>query len=302
MNSRDEFEFEELGEVDFWHDPTPEEIEQRKKEWAIELERKGFLPENEGYSETMSSPQEAVENNPKRFIIEECIPACQELWKKNIYTFMVSDHLNEGICWIEIKVDSLSDENKCIYLGLPGDETVKFSYHPGAVNFGVNCVGKAGQAKLLELAKKFQMQDVPKDQAYISPEDFLMTYCGCWEEYENPNYRPMKMPWEVGLQLDDLADYIIEYDQWEASPESHKVLKKYAPEKATKPISELVADHGMILEDGRVYLSLFHYKKHQNYLKHVNGRNSDEEITINNGQRAEISSLNGLYYEQLRRR
>lgn len=84
MNSRDEFEFEELGEVDFWHDPTPEEIEQRKKEWAIELERKGFLPENEGYSETMSSPQEAVENNPKRFIIEECIPACQELWKKNI--------------------------------------------------------------------------------------------------------------------------------------------------------------------------------------------------------------------------
>lgn len=84
-------------EFDF-HTPTPEEIEQRKKEKAIELEKKGFLPENEGYSETTSSPQEEVEKNPTQYIIQECLPACLELWRKNIYTFMVSDHLNEGIC------------------------------------------------------------------------------------------------------------------------------------------------------------------------------------------------------------
>lgn len=77
----------------------------------------------------MSSPQEEVEKNPTQYIIQECLPACQELWKKNIYTFMVSDHLNEGTCWIEIIVDSLSEENKDIYFGLSDDEAVKFSYH-----------------------------------------------------------------------------------------------------------------------------------------------------------------------------
>lgn len=44
-----------------FREPTQEELERRKEERAIELERKGFLPENEDYSETMSSPQEEVE-------------------------------------------------------------------------------------------------------------------------------------------------------------------------------------------------------------------------------------------------
>ncbi len=55
--------FEDI-EFDF-QEPTQEEIEKRKKERAKELEHKGFLPENEGYSETMTSPQEMVEANPR---------------------------------------------------------------------------------------------------------------------------------------------------------------------------------------------------------------------------------------------
>jgi len=264
-----------------FHEPTPEEIEQRKKERAIELEKKGFLPENEGYNETMSSPQEEVEKNPTQYIIQECLPACQELWKKNIYTFMVSDHLNEGICWIEIIAESLSEENKDIYLGLSDDEAIKFSYHKGTINFGVPCVGKEGQKRLLELAQKFQMQDVPKNQAYITTQDFLMDYCNCYEEYPNPNYKPMLAPWEAGIGLKEMADYMKRYEQWQESAESQQSLRKFAPEKATKSITELADERGMIFEDNRVYLSPFHYHKHKNYVDYVNNMSVQETSKSN---------------------
>lgn len=264
-------------EFDF-HEPTPEEIEQRKKERALELEEKGFLPENEGYSETMSSPQEEVEKNPTKYIIQECLPACQELWAKNIYTFMVSDHLNEGMCWIEIIADSLSEENKGIYLGMSDDVAIKFSYHKGTINFGVRCVGKEGQRKLLELAQRFQMQDVPKEQAYISPQDFLMRYCDCYEEYPNPNYKPMKAPWESNIPLTEIADYMEKYEQWQESTESKQMLRKFAPEKAAKSIEELANEQGMIFEDGRVYISSFHYNKHLNYVNSMNRQESSNSI------------------------
>lgn len=262
-----EFNIEDLPMFDF-HEPTPEEIEQAKKERAIELEKKGFLPENEGYSETMSSPQEMVEKNPTQFIIQECIPACKELWSKNIYTFMVSDHLNEGICWIEIIADSLSDENKEIYMNLSDDEAVKFSYHAGAVNFGVNAVGKVGQQKLLELAEMFKMQDVPKGQAYISPQDFLMNYCGCYEEVKNPNYKYMTPPWEQGLELDQLGEYMEQYENWQNSSESKETFRRFDSSKVIKSIPEYAQEHGMIVDDDRIYLSEFHYKKHQNFVEY----------------------------------
>lgn len=262
-----------------FQEPTQEEIEKRKLERAKELERKGFLPENDGYSETMTSPQEMVEANPRRYIIEECIPACIELWNKNIYTFMVSDHLNEGVCWIEVVADSFSDENKEIYAQLEGDDVVKFSYHSGTLNFGVECVGKVGQEKLLELAKQFKMQDVPYNQAYVSVQDFLMNYCDCYDEVPNPNYREMKEPWCMELSLNEKIEYFKKYDAWENSIESKKTLKQFNANKITKQIEELVAEHNMILEDDRVYLSEFHYKKHQNYLNYINKIDNDVNLS-----------------------
>ena len=248
---------------------TPEEIERKKQEKAKELENKGFLPENAELNETMTSPQEAVEANPRRFIIEECIPACQELWSKNIYTFMVSDHLNEGQCWIEIIADSLSEENKDVLMQLSGDDVIKFSYHAGCVNFGVKCVGTKGQQELLELAKQFKMQDVPKNQAWIDEEDFLMNYCNCFDEYDNPNYKSMPAPWEANIELDQMAEYMKKYEQWESSDESKEKLRRYNPNKATKSTLEYADDRGMIFEDGRVYLNQFHYIKHRMYLQYV---------------------------------
>ena len=144
---------------------------------------------------------------PRTFIIEECIPACKELWKKNIYTFMVSDHLNEGVCWIEVIVDNLSDENKEIFTQLEGEDIIKFSYHKGCINFGVNSVGSQAQKRLLELSQKFQMQDVPHGEAYITLPEYLIM-CGCYDEVENPNYVLMAEPWDLGLPMEQMVDYL----------------------------------------------------------------------------------------------
>jgi hypothetical protein len=248
---------------------TKGELEQRKKKRNKEIEQKGFLPVNDEYNETMSSPQEVVEKDPKRFIIEECIPACKELWSKNIYTFMVSDHLNEGVCWIEIIGDGLSEDNKKIFMELDGEDVTKFSYHKGSFNFGVTKIGKEGQERLLELAKEFVIQDVPKDMAYITIDEFLMNYCNCYDEVVNPNYREMKSPWNSGLTLDELPNYMEEYDKWQDSTDSQETLKIFNPNKKEKDLEELVKEHNMVLEDDRVYLSEFHYEKHLNYVRQL---------------------------------
>ncbi len=263
---------------DMFRKLTPEEIEKKRQERAKELESKGFLPENDELNETMTSPQEIVESNPRRFIIEECIPACQELWSKNIYTFMVSDHLNEGVCWVEIVFDSLSDENKEVYMQIIGEDIVKFSYHEGCVNLGVKCVGLEGQQKLLELAKLFKMQDVPKNQAWISEEEFLMNYCNCYDEYDNPNYKPMLSPLEANIDPDQLFEYTERYYAWESSEASQRKLRKFAPHKMNKSISLYAKEHGMIYEDGRVYLSQFHYQKHINYLQYMQNTIDQEGV------------------------
>ena len=131
----------EIDLSDFFKEKTPEEIEEEKRKYSEELAQKGFLPINDELEETSHSAQEEVEQQPKKYIIEECIPACQELWSKNIYTFMVSDHLNENVSWIEVIFESLSEENKKILQELSGDDVIKFSYHKGCANFGVKKVG-----------------------------------------------------------------------------------------------------------------------------------------------------------------
>lgn len=244
---------------------TEEEIEQEKENYNQELLSKGFLPRNDEFEETMHSLMEDVEKNPKKFIIEECIPACKELWSKNIYTFMVSDHINEEVCWIEISSDNLSDENKKIFANLEGEDIVKFSYHSGCVNFGVNCVGIKAQERLLELAQQFQMQDVPYGEAYITLDEYLVR-CGCYDEVENPNYVPMADPWSMDLSIEQLGDYIIKYNEWLGSDRSKKTFKVFNQSKITKPLEEYFNGTDMIYDGDRVYLSDYHYQKHLNYV------------------------------------
>lgn len=244
---------------------TSEEIAAEKEKYKKEVLSKGFLPLNDELNETMNSPMEEVEKNPRAFIIEECIPACEELWKKNIYTFMVSDHLNEGVCWIETALDGLSDENKEIFFQLAGEDVIKFSYHKGCINFGVRCVGAKAQARLLELAQQFQMQDVPRGEAYITLPEYLIRR-GCYDEVENSDYISMTEPWKMDLPIEQLADYLTKYDEWEQSDKSKKTYRVFNQAKMTKPLEEYFDDTGVIYDDDRVYLSDYHYKKHMNYV------------------------------------
>lgn len=235
-----------------------------------------FLPLNEEYSETMASPMEEVENNPKKFIIEECIPACKELWEKNIYTYMVSDYVNENQCWIEIDVNNLSEENLNVYRELGGDDVIKFSYHAGFLNFGVKGVGKKAQQRLLELASKFQMQDVPYGYAYITLEEFLIEK-GCYKVIKNPNYVKMEKPNYLKADSYEDIEYQDEYEEWLASDKSEEFLKVFDKSKMTKSLEEYLKESNAIYEDNRIYLSEYHYNKHKNYVNYINTINSEKE-------------------------
>lgn len=249
---------------------TEEEKERNKQEEKERLSKLGYLPFDDDYMSIMRESQEEIEKNPEKYIIPECLPACKELWSKNIYTFMVSDHLNEGVSWIEVLTDALSDENKEIFFQLEKMGARVWSYHPGALNFEVNGVGKHAQEHLLELAKQFKMQDVPIEQAYISPEKFLINYCNCYSKVDNPNYIEMKYPFDDELVVDDLSDYLKKYDEWEKSDRSKKELKIFDKNKMQKSLDEYASEHGMIAEGDRVYLSKFHYEKHKKYIQYVN--------------------------------
>lgn len=244
---------------------TPEEQKEIWEKNNQEAMSKGFLSGNPEYTSGMRVSMEVVEKNPRVYIIEECIPACKELWKKNIYTFMVSDHYDEGNCWIEIDLDNLSDENKEIYNNLVGENIIKFSYHSGCVNFGVKEVGASAQQKLLELAQQFEMQDIPYGEGYITLEDYLIK-CGCYDEIENPNYIEMEEPWNSSVPIEQLGEYIIKYDEWKNSDKSEKTIRVFNPSKVTRPLNEYFINSNVVYDGERVYMSDYHYKKHLNYI------------------------------------
>ncbi len=231
-----------------------------------------WLPLPSCYNESMQTAMPIVANSPEVFIIPECIPACKELWEKNIYTFMVSDHLNTEGIWIEFLKSSLSQRNLEVYQSLHGNDVLKFSYHFGTLNFGVKQVGIEGQRRLLELAKLFQYQDVPAELAYLPEEQFLVNYCHCFQEVQNPNYYEMVdiiKAFEEGI-VD--AEYREKYGRWERSDDSKPFLKVYDPEKKERSTKEYADELDMfyVPEEGRVYLGKYHYDKHLAYIVHRN--------------------------------
>jgi len=257
--------------TDFFKIKTEEEIKEQIEKNKKEVLSMGFLPLNDELNSSMHCSMEEVEKEPRKYIIEECVPACEELWKKNIYTFMVSDHLNIGECWIEIAFNNLSDDNKEIYTQLESEDIIKFSYHKNCVNFGVKCVGLEAQTRLLEIAQQFKMQDVPYGEAYITLPDYLIR-CGCYDEVENPNYVEMVEPWNMSLTVEQFSEYLEKYYDWENSNRSKKTLFKFNPQKVIKPLEEYFAETGAIYEDDRVYLNEYHYKKHMKYIDSISQR------------------------------
>ena len=135
-----------------------------RAELNAERKRNGCLPLPDIYCSTFHVDQEIVEETPERFIVPECIPACKELWRKNIHTFMVCDNLDHSgkvlTSWIEVADEQLSEENLRILRSFEGRKNVRiFHYHPKCTNFEVPFVGTKAQEELLKLAKEFVQQE-----------------------------------------------------------------------------------------------------------------------------------------------
>ncbi len=185
---------------------SEEEIQAKREAENKERIALGILPVPDEYQSDLPTGMEYVEAHSEQYIVPECIPACKELWRKNVYTFMVcdTDDLKEGRAWICIQDIYLSDRNKEILESLKQIPNVTVNtwdtYYDHTAYITVPFVGQTAQDMLLDIARRFEMQDVPEGYAY----------------------------------------------------------RMYNP---GDPVHE-----GEILEDGRIYLSDYHYKKHLNFL------------------------------------
>lgn len=230
--------------------------------------REEYMQQSNKFSEVSQTSMEEVENNPEKFIMTECIPACKELWSKDIYTFMVSNYIGENGIWIEI-YDEISDENLKYLKSLKSKNISVSIYHDGCYKIEVNHIGKNASDLLLEVCKGFKMQDVPKNIAYFSEEEFLIK-CGCYNELLNPNYVEMKEFYEMEFDtFEEQKNYMSKYREWELSENSKKIVKTFNPNKKEKTTEEYVIERDMIYEDGRVYLSKFDYEKHLKYVHYI---------------------------------
>lgn len=272
--------FRAIPKNNFTKDFFDNKMEIEKKQRLKKIYQKGFLPVNNEYCFSdiwiMDDNYESIpvfqalqdftklENNPKKFIIEECILACQELWDKNIFIDGTSNYdSDESGCWIDIKEAALSEENRKIIGQLLGCERIELYKDEYIFRLKSNSVGLKGKEDLLNLAQQLINQDVQENFSYISVRKFLIDYCECYDEIPNPNYT--EIDWDKimnNFQIDENTDI----DLKSLFHNNFRYLKQFNPSKITKPIEELVAEQNMILDGERVYLSSYYYQKHLNYV------------------------------------
>lgn len=213
------------------------------------------LADNKQYEGASRVTQEMVESEPRRWIIEECVPACQILWDKNIYTFMCSDGLDRD-AWIELELECLSLENRRI-LEQISEEYVCYPYHEGCLNISVLGKGRKAQDELIKIANRFKMQDVPAKYATFTMERVYMIN-GCSKEVENPNYVPIE---------EQLANMTFENWGLDIQEPTIWVLD---PSKIVKSDEEYISDIGAIKDGDTIYTNDFHYNKHLRYVESLN--------------------------------
>lgn len=215
------------------------------------------LANNKQYEGAPRVSQEMVEVEPRRWIIEECVPACQILWSKNIYTFMCSDSIDKD-AWIELEIDCLSDENKEILEQIK-EEYSCYHYHEGCINIPVEGMGLSAQSELISIADRFVMQDVPSKYATVDMEYIYMSN-GCYKIVDNPNYVPLEQ---------QLAN--ITFENWGLDIQEEKI-RVFDPTLVTKSDDEYIDDFGAIKDSdsGIIYRSKFHYLKHLNFINSKN--------------------------------
>lgn len=182
---------------------------------------------------------EYVVEQPEEYIIPECLPACKDLWGKNIDTVQCS---NYGDKKLYIELGLLSDENKAILRELIEHNAVGYSFN------GVNLVGGRNENRieaktpeeLYELARAFVMQDVQEGEGFASVEDFLKEF-------------------RTSEELDKYGNVIELLDG-----------QGYPNATLERALIALRKEHLYIPDEGRVYKNDFYLQKHNNYLKFKN--------------------------------
>lgn len=217
------------------------------------------LADNKQYEGAPRVTQEMVEAEPRRWIIEECVPACQILWDKNIYTFMCSDSIDRD-AWIELELDCLSEENLAILEEIR-KEYPCYQYHQGCINIMVPGMGRKAQEELIKVANRFKIQDVPSLYATLDMESVYMIN-GCSKEVENPDYVPIE---------EQLANMTFENWGFDIQEPTMLVLDR---SKIVKSDEEYINDIGAIRDTnaGVIYRNQFHYNKHLKYIESLDKR------------------------------
>lgn len=114
-----------------------------------------------------------VIENPNEYIIPGCLPACQELWSKNIETFMCSN-LDDNYFYV-LLMDLSSDNMKRFQDLMNVDTRYFYSFDRDAYGIRVSGTSVRDKLMLTQLASVFQIQDVLPIR-YQSEEEFLMEY------------------------------------------------------------------------------------------------------------------------------
>ena len=90
---------------------------------------------------------ETVMANPSEYIIPACLPACRELWDKNIETFMVSNFEDNHLY---VLLTNVSNENKAIFSQLQKqDPRFIFDGYRTAIGIAVNGTDESDSLDLL---------------------------------------------------------------------------------------------------------------------------------------------------------
>ena len=217
------------------------------------------LANNKEYEGASRVSQEMVEANPRKWIIEECIPACEILWSKNIYTFMCSDSLDCN-AWIELELDCLSNKNLAILEEIKRDY-VCYQYHYGCLNISVSGMGKNAQEELINIANRFVMQDVPGKDAILNIEDVYMLN-GCYKVIDNPKFVPYE---EQFANMD--------FSNW-GMPIEEPTILVLDSSKIIKSDEDYIADIGAVrdVDNGIIYRNRFHYNKHLKYIESLKNK------------------------------
>jgi len=140
---------------------SEEEIKEMKNNTAQEESSKALPVPNEYIRFSDHVSMEDVKKSPTIYIIPECLPACEELWGKNIDTYWVSEAYAQSESpetHIIIEKKCLSKENLNIMLEIKKEGNVLQQNYGTWFKIEVPYVGEKARDELLKLAKRFKQQ------------------------------------------------------------------------------------------------------------------------------------------------